>query len=159
MPGMLYYPGTIPPEGVVHQAVLYWDFLSSIVPLEYESLLGDKLRQIRDAGLYEPLNLHSSRYGGPLERAFSVDLRPLEQRVGLDRLLPSDTEIAAANVGTESNDLTWYSLKRFPPELTERIISQGLGIWRVPGEQIWVTPAVRQLLFAIAADYIADKAA
>jgi hypothetical protein len=159
MPGMLYYPGTIPPEGVVHQAVLYWDFLSSIVPLEYESVLGDDLRQIRDAGLYEPLNLHSDRYSSDLNRAFSVDLRLLEQRLGLDRLLPSDAEVAAANAGIESNDLTWYSLRRFPHDVTERIISDGLGVWRVPGEQIWVTPAVRHLLFAIAADYIADRTA
>jgi hypothetical protein len=159
MVGMLYYPGTIPPEPVVYQAVLYWDFLSTIAPVEYEPVPGDTLHQIRDAGLYEPLNLHSDRYRSDLDRAFSADLRLLERRFGLDRLLPSEADVAAANTGTDSNDLTWYSLRRFPTDLTERIIGAGLGAWRVPGEQIWVTPAVRQLLFAIAADYIVDRTA
>ncbi|MFI0445916.1 hypothetical protein [Actinomadura sp. 6N118] len=32
---MLYYPGTYPPETALFQAVLYWDSIASIAPVEW----------------------------------------------------------------------------------------------------------------------------
>ncbi|MGW0605355.1 hypothetical protein [Streptomyces sp. NPDC002644] len=55
---LLYYPNVNPPTEIVHQALLYWDGLASVVPRDprvYGAVVGRELRQLEDRGLYEPL--------------------------------------------------------------------------------------------------------
>lgn len=56
MAGMLYYPTLNPPTPVLYQALLYWDRLATIVPAGYERYLDGRVRQVRDAGLYQPVS-------------------------------------------------------------------------------------------------------
>ncbi|WP_257230734.1 DUF6236 family protein [Streptomyces sp. UH6] len=55
---LLYYPTVNPPTEIVHQALLYWDGLASVVPRDprvYGAVAGRELRQLEDRGLYRPL--------------------------------------------------------------------------------------------------------
>ncbi|GHG88069.1 hypothetical protein [Streptomyces lanatus] len=55
---LLYYPTVTPPAEVVHQALLYWDGLASVVPRDprvYSSLVGRELRRLEERELYRPL--------------------------------------------------------------------------------------------------------
>ncbi|MET9990081.1 hypothetical protein CJI59_24135 [Streptomyces sp. Alain-F2R5] len=55
---LLYYPTVNPPTEVVHQALLYWDGLASVVPRDprvYGAVAGRELRQLEERGLYQPL--------------------------------------------------------------------------------------------------------
>lgn len=55
---LLYYPRVNPPTEVVHQALLYWDGLASVVPRDprvYEALVGTELRRLEERELYRPL--------------------------------------------------------------------------------------------------------
>jgi hypothetical protein len=55
---LLYYPTVNPPTEVVHQALLYWDGIASVVPRDprvYEALVGTELRRLEERELYRPL--------------------------------------------------------------------------------------------------------
>ncbi|GHD07546.1 hypothetical protein GCM10010313_26830 [Streptomyces violarus] len=55
---LLYYPKVNPPAEVVHQALLYWDGLASVVPRDprvYEALVSSQLRRLEERELYRPL--------------------------------------------------------------------------------------------------------
>ncbi|KUL43489.1 DUF6236 family protein [Streptomyces regalis] len=55
---LLYYPTVNPPTEVVHQALLYWDGIASVVPRDprlYEALVGPELRRLEERELYRPL--------------------------------------------------------------------------------------------------------
>ncbi|MFJ6915831.1 hypothetical protein ACIQUX_18030 [Streptomyces sp. NPDC101133] len=55
---LLYYPTVNPPTEVVHQALLYWDGLASVVPRDprvYGAVASGELRQLEERGLYQPL--------------------------------------------------------------------------------------------------------
>ncbi|WP_406413070.1 DUF6236 family protein [Streptomyces sp. NBC_01614] len=55
---LLYYPTVNPPTEVVHQALLYWDGIASVVPRDprvYEALVGAELRRLEERELYRPL--------------------------------------------------------------------------------------------------------
>ncbi|GAA2273963.1 hypothetical protein GCM10010415_46600 [Streptomyces atrovirens] len=55
---LLYYPTVNPPTEVVHQALLYWDGLASVVPRDprvYGAVASRELRQLEERGLYRPL--------------------------------------------------------------------------------------------------------
>ena len=55
MPGMLYYPFVNASPSAINQAVLYWDFLSTIVPDTSELRLSDSMRELADHGFYQPI--------------------------------------------------------------------------------------------------------
>ncbi|MEU0577686.1 DUF6236 family protein [Streptomyces griseoincarnatus] len=60
MPTLLYYPLAKPPLKVVHEALLYWDGLASIVSERreaYERTLAGPLRDLKDRGFYNPISL------------------------------------------------------------------------------------------------------
>ncbi|MHB9756094.1 hypothetical protein ACYBSK_17095 [Streptomyces sp. BYX5S] len=55
---LLYYPTVNPPTEIVHQALLYWDGVASIVPRDprvYEAVVSRELRQLEERDLYRPL--------------------------------------------------------------------------------------------------------
>ncbi|WP_416986238.1 hypothetical protein [Streptomyces sp. T028] len=55
---LLYYPLVRPPAEVLHQALLYWDGIGSVVPTDpevYEVAVPPELRDLRDRSLYTPL--------------------------------------------------------------------------------------------------------
>ncbi|MFF4501060.1 DUF6236 family protein [Streptomyces sp. NPDC001401] len=57
---LLYYPLVKPPTEVLHQALLYWDGIGSVVPVDprvYEAAVSPELKDLRDLGLYKPLGL------------------------------------------------------------------------------------------------------
>ncbi|MGP4007689.1 hypothetical protein [Streptomyces sp. 4N124] len=56
---LLYYPLVKPPTEVLHQALLYWDGIASVVPREpevYEAAVSAELKELRDRSLYQPLH-------------------------------------------------------------------------------------------------------
>ncbi|MEU1164920.1 DUF6236 family protein [Streptomyces sp. NPDC005921] len=55
---LLYYPTVNPPTGILHQALLYWDGIASVVPRDprvYEAVAGRDLRLLEERELYRPL--------------------------------------------------------------------------------------------------------
>ena len=55
---LLYYPTINPPTEVLHQALLYWDGISSVVPRDpqvYDAVVGEELRRLEERELYRPL--------------------------------------------------------------------------------------------------------
>ncbi|WP_369244321.1 hypothetical protein [Streptomyces sp. R41] len=57
---LLYYPMVNPPKEILHQALLYWDGIASVVPRApevYEAVLAPELAALRDRQLYTPVAL------------------------------------------------------------------------------------------------------
>ncbi|MGW4167229.1 hypothetical protein ACWEGX_09900 [Streptomyces chartreusis] len=55
---LLYYPLVNPPTEVVHQALLYWDGIASVVPTEpeiREAVVGQPLKDLEQRQLYTPV--------------------------------------------------------------------------------------------------------
>ena len=55
---LLYYPLVKPPAEVLHQALLYWDGIATVVPRApevYEAAVSPELKDLRDRSLYTPL--------------------------------------------------------------------------------------------------------
>ncbi|MFC8343795.1 hypothetical protein [Streptomyces sp. NPDC057280] len=55
---LLYYPTINPPTEVLHQALLYWDGIASVVPRDpqvYDVVVGEELRRLEERELYRPL--------------------------------------------------------------------------------------------------------
>jgi hypothetical protein len=70
---LLYYPTVNPPTEILHQALLYWDGIASVVPRDpqvYEAVVGQELRRLEERQLYRPLAFTEDsldlldRYGG-----------------------------------------------------------------------------------------------
>ncbi|MGW2137706.1 hypothetical protein ACWCW2_17065 [Streptomyces sp. NPDC001773] len=60
MPTLLYYPLAKPPVNVIHEALLYWDGIASMVSDRqetYERTLMGALQDLKDRGFYHPINL------------------------------------------------------------------------------------------------------
>jgi hypothetical protein len=55
MPGMLYYPFVNASLPAIKQAVLYWDFLSTVVPAPEEIHLNESMRELANRGFYRPI--------------------------------------------------------------------------------------------------------
>jgi hypothetical protein len=82
MPTLLYYPLVKPPEAVLHQALLYWDDLASIVPRDpevYEDAVSDELKDLKERGLYHPIDL-GTRYRTPLDDMLHLEVLLRELR-------------------------------------------------------------------------------
>lgn len=55
---LLYYPLVNPPTEVVHQALLYWDGIASVVPTDpdiREAAVGQPLKELEEQQLYIPV--------------------------------------------------------------------------------------------------------
>jgi hypothetical protein len=68
---MLYYPLVQPPQTAVHQALLYWDGIASLVPGDsavQNEAVSSELRDLQDRHLYHPITLEEE-YRGLLRQA------------------------------------------------------------------------------------------
>ncbi|WP_431034375.1 hypothetical protein ACQYWQ_11945 [Streptomyces sp. P6-2-1] len=154
MPTLLYYPLVNPPAAVLHQGLLYWDALASIVPSDPGTAahaVTDELRELADRGLYHPLTL-SERLTEPLRdhRDFVMlceDLVALARTPHGPVTEPMDAGLFATKVGVA---------------LERRIVRSGLGRAvgpspdpRRPRYSVLVSREVRQLLVGALAHQIA----
>ncbi|NED80978.1 hypothetical protein G3I76_12890, partial [Streptomyces sp. SID11233] len=94
------------PAEVLHQALLYWDDLASIVPQDpavSAYALSDELRELADLGLYHPVTL-SGRFTEPLAeyRHFDMlceDLAALAGTAHGPASEPMDAALFASKIG------------------------------------------------------------
>nr|WP_158712999.1 DUF6236 family protein [Streptomyces flavovirens] len=78
MPTLLYYPLAKPPLEVVHESLLYWDGIASIVSRTqeaYEHTITGELENLKDQGFYHPIN--------PLDQYDLLANREIEDFPGL----------------------------------------------------------------------------
>jgi hypothetical protein len=82
MPTLLYYPLVRPPQAVLHQALLYWDDIASVVPGDpevYEVAVSEELKDLKARGLYHPIVL-GQQYNQPLDDTLHLDVLIRELR-------------------------------------------------------------------------------
>ncbi|MFE6072106.1 hypothetical protein [Streptomyces sp. NPDC056525] len=82
MPTLLYYPLVRPPKEVLHQALLYWDDIASVVPEDpavYEHAVSNELKELKERGLYHPIVV-GSQLTRPLEDGYQSDVLFAELR-------------------------------------------------------------------------------
>ncbi|WP_137034739.1 DUF6236 family protein [Streptomyces albus] len=152
MPTLLYYPLVRPPQEVLHQALLYWDAIASVVPQDpdvYEDAVSEELKDLGEQGLYHPVIL-GAQYRQPLG-----DLPHLEV---LTRKL---RELAAEPPSPQVSVMDAFLFRsKLGYCLEEEIISLGLGR-RVGGSARWpraglvVSKEVRLLLLGTLAQEVA----
>lgn len=86
MPTLLYYPLVRPPREVLHQALLYWDDIASVVPEDpavFEDAVSDELKELKNRGLYHPINVDPDL------------MRPLSYRYQYENLVEEFQDLAA----------------------------------------------------------------
>ncbi|MCM2390970.1 hypothetical protein [Streptomyces albipurpureus] len=82
MPTLLYYPLVRPPREVLHQALLYWDDIASVVPEDttvYDNAVSNELEELRVRGLYHPIVV-GSELTTPLNDGIQSDILVAELR-------------------------------------------------------------------------------
>ncbi|MEU8758067.1 hypothetical protein [Streptomyces sp. NPDC048659] len=145
---LFYYPLVSPPSEVVHEALLYWDGLASVVPRDREvarAATGPELRELRERGLYLPM----SPYGSSAPDLFDPGLR---ERIAeeLDRLA------ARQAVAPEPFD-AYINSTKWSWRLEEHVLSLGLGT-RLPGRwSLAVTSATAHTVIGAAARIMAAR--
>ncbi|GAA2513615.1 DUF6236 family protein [Streptomyces longisporus] len=129
---LLSYPRVKPPTEVIHQALLYWDGIASIVPRDpniYGSAISAELEDLRSRELYTPLTLDSREVfdrqqyssvlrGGQISRLLEEQLATLERLYQQGRI--SDGHLA------------FVYPSKMPSELERTLIDLHLA-HRVPG--------------------------
>lgn len=123
MAGMLYYPFANPPLPVLHQAVLYWDNLSTVVAPGWRDRLTDSMRQLDSLGFYQPLEPYHKYEPLPLEQ-IAPELDAALAQVPLDDLLPPAR-------GVEGDASTLHTDK-LHPSVVEELLRKRL-VSRMPG--------------------------
>jgi hypothetical protein len=92
MAGMLYYPFANAPLPVLYQAVLCWDDLATVVAPGWENRIDERMRAVRDAGLYRPIE--PCRSFEPIELgAIQAELDYALARIPLDDLIPPKRDV------------------------------------------------------------------
>jgi hypothetical protein len=137
MPGMLYYPFVNASPTAINQAVLYWDFLSTVVPAPDEIHLNDSMREISNRGFYRPIEgatIFSFATGN-----FDI-LTRLAADLPLDDILPPTSDSSL-----ESRRLY---VSKLGPDVTDDLIRRGLAtpVPNIDGEGRW--SGIPQLLVA-----------
>ncbi|WP_344908168.1 DUF6236 family protein [Actinomadura meridiana] len=71
---MIYYPTINPPTPILHQALLYWDRIATVVPRrEWRIHLNDRTREVLDAGFYIPAEVELDPRGASERIIQAVD--------------------------------------------------------------------------------------
>jgi hypothetical protein len=93
---MMYYPFVHPPRPVLWQALLYWDNLTSISPVDgYQYQFGSELTGLQDLGLYRPTHADDLP---PAALAYLVsDLRRVVEELPGEDLVPVPGPLNANN--------------------------------------------------------------
>ncbi|MDG4858717.1 hypothetical protein P8605_11235 [Streptomyces sp. T-3] len=152
---LLYYPLVNPPTEVVHQSLLYWDGIASVVPADPEIraiAVGRGMRELEQRGLYTPLTFRNDL----VFQLGSVHDRTLSWPTGCHAsLLIEELDRLAARprppVPTEPPEAILYRSK-ISGWVERYLIHRGLAV-RVPGER-WrfsVAKEVQELIISITA--------
>ncbi|MCI2424111.1 DUF6236 family protein [Saccharopolyspora sp. K220] len=147
---MLYYPHVSPSEAALHQAVLYWDRLATIVPAQYEKLVTPELLRLRDAGLYRPMEIERQGLGlsarGDDEPIIETALDELQRKTPPHELMPdrSDSFLYPAKIG---------------PAIERILLNRGLAQRADPTDRFSELRVPRMVSFVVVstlARYLAD---
>ncbi|GGK76051.1 DUF6236 family protein [Streptomyces flaveus] len=162
---LLYYPLVTPPTEIVHQALLYWDGLASVVPRDpevYSAAVSRELEDLRSQALYTPLtfdrqsmdSLDDPRFGGAFRGSLASQVLIQELQyldANRERLLAGPSAVI---YGSKLS----YWLER---ELVRRelaVPNRDRGFWSlvVPAEvwQLIVGVTVRELTCGRYASYV-----
>ncbi|MHC5907639.1 hypothetical protein ACVNF4_27685 [Streptomyces sp. S6] len=143
MAALLYYPLVRPPEEVLHQALLYWDGIASVVPRHrdvYEVAVPPELEELRERSLYTPVRL-SGEDGQLNDSAADVLSQELRQ-------LAQDSPASPRSAVFYNSMLTTL--------LECELLDLGLAERHDDGQwNIHVPPEVQQLVFSVLARELA----
>lgn len=148
MPGMLYYPFVNPSPSVINQAVLYWDFLSTITPSLPEIYLNDSMTELLSRGFYRPIQ------GSEVFPTYDDDmyfflLKQLALALPLDEIIPATEDPAL--------ETRRMYAEKLGESLAEELVARGLAsISEVKGE-LAVTPRLQTALMSIAVRHFAGE--
>ncbi|MFE2022467.1 DUF6236 family protein [Streptomyces sp. NPDC059499] len=155
MPTLLYYPLVKPPQEILHQALLYWDGIASVVPESrevYEEAVSNELEDLQYRGLYHPVAL--SALGGSLPG--------MGRRGGLYGVLMEELRLLAAGPPLPRVSLLDPHLYRSKIAylLEDEVVRLGLGqrLDGSPYRSVAVPKEVQLLLIGVAAREIASQA-
>lgn len=146
---LLYYPLVSPPVEVIHQALLYWDAIASVTPLDREvrrAATSPELRELGERGLYHPMD-HFRLFDSALpDQEFTGRIRAELHR------LAARQEAAPEPFDAYINSSKWsWSLE-------EVVVRLGLGT-RLPGRwSVAVTAGTAQTVIGAAARIAAAEA-
>lgn len=152
MATLLYYPLVRPPKEVLHQALLYWDDIASVVPEDpavYEQAVSNDLKELADRGLYHPI-VAASQLRLPLEDGFLSDVLRDELR-----------ELAAGPLRPQVSFMDGFLFRsKVGYFLENEIVDLGLGqrsgsAMRRWGASLTVSPEVLLLLIGALAQEVA----
>ncbi|WP_327392341.1 hypothetical protein OG533_15790 [Streptomyces sp. NBC_01186] len=154
MPTLLYYPLVRPPQEVLHQALLYWDDVASVVPRDpdvYEAAVTEELKDLKERGLYHPVVL-GIEYRRPLD----------EDSLHLGVLYQELRKLAARTPSPQASVLDAFLLRsKFGHAVEDAIVRLGLGR-RIESSERWhgaslaVTREVRLLVLGALAQGVAS---
>ncbi|WP_413098384.1 DUF6236 family protein [Streptomyces sp. Inha503] len=112
---MLYYPSVNVPQRVLRQAALYWDHVSTVVPENTERHFDPAMRMVRDAGLYQPIQLRALRH---IQEEMLHELRGVSGQLrNLRQSLPED--------GPEACRLY---VEKFSSDVMGQLVQRGLVV-------------------------------
>ncbi|HEY8987131.1 MAG TPA: hypothetical protein VIU15_47130 [Streptomyces sp.] len=143
MAALLYYPLVEPPEEVLHQALLYWDGIASVVPRHrgvYEVAVPPELEALRERALYTPVRLsgEDGQLNGPAADVLRQELRQLAQ----------DPPVSPRSAVFYNSMLSTL--------LESELLDLGLAERHRDGQwSIHVPPEVQQLVFSVLARELA----
>ncbi|MFE6398083.1 hypothetical protein [Streptomyces alboflavus] len=150
---LLYYPLVRPPKEVLHQALLYWDDVASVVPEEsavYDHAVSNEMKDLEDRGLYHPLTI-GSRLTAPLWDSLHYDA--LEEEL---------VQLAAHSRRSQASVMDGLLFRSKIGHILEaRIVQLGLGrrLERSPeaawGRSLAVTHEVALLVIGALAEQVA----
>lgn len=148
--GMLYYPFFNAPPPVIHQAVLYWDNLATVVAGGWRERISDPMRAVQDAGLYRPIT-PDSEYPPLRLNAIEAQLEHAIYTVPLDRLMPPGDDF--------DERISVLHLDKLHGSVVETL--RGLGLVReIPSmpSRLIASPTLVHLVVSLLADDIARQA-
>ncbi|MHA5053269.1 hypothetical protein [Streptomyces sp. SD15] len=150
---LLYYPLVTPPTEIVHQALLYWDGVASVVPRDseiYDAAVSAELKDLKQRGLYKPLtfgrdsmdSLDDPQYrgafrGGLASQVLREELRRLSWDPGWREFRNRDRQALPPAAVIYGSKLSYW-LERELLDLDLAVPNRERGFWSltVPAE-VW----------------------
>ncbi len=149
MSGMLYYPFVNATSAAINQAVLYWDFLSTVVPIPEEIRLNESMLELTNRGFYHPIE------GTQVFRESSGNNFDLFTKLAID--LPLDDIIPSTNDPSLKSRRIYAS--KLGKDLSDELVRRGLAIpvqekksarWRSNAPLLIVAPRLQTALMSTA---------
>jgi hypothetical protein len=141
---MMYYPFVHPPRPVLWQALLYWDNLTSIAPVDgYQYQFGAELTALEDLGLYRPA--HADDLPSQALANLVGDLRRVVEELPGEDLVPVPGPLEAGN------RVYWGKL---PLTVQEELVGIG-ALAREDDSMFRVSPVLLSRLMIVLAKHLA----